>query len=443
MDLTKKFQLNWMRVRYEPFLGEFIVNYKKDYRPKVINHTGIAILKLLNDGFSIAEIISVMKKKFPNSAKEIESDVIKFVNHLIELDGIKPRYVEDNLQNSQYRFKKIELENKPENHFYIPDRVQIEILKNCNLRCKHCYVPGTEAIKNIMSLDDIKSIIDKLDEWGIHILQISGGEPFLHPDINEIIDYAYDKNFGIQVFTNATLLEKHINASMVEKVMEFIISVDGNEEYHDKFRGKAGSFKKTLSSIKKIKELDGNIKISYSLVKDNEKYLEEVYSLMKEINVDSFVCGAPVPIGSAANLNYSVDDYRYLLGVTKNFYSKYTPSKTNKSTSDKYYGKLPAEFSCSAGKTFIYISTEGQIYPCPFFAIKDFRCGNIFEDDVENIWETSPILKQFRDVKITDVNECKGCSNCNIWCRALNYNLTKKLNGIPLYCEKINNKELE
>lgn len=82
----------------------------------------------------------------------------------------------------------------------------IEIAGTCNLNCKMCGFDGSRA-KGIMPFDIFQQIIDQLSDLGcltvaFHVY----GEPFLHPKLDNFIDYARQKNMIITLYTNATLL---------------------------------------------------------------------------------------------------------------------------------------------------------------------------------------------------------------------------------------------
>ena len=98
-----------------------------------------------------------------------------------------------------------------ENKVYLY-RTDISITPRCNLRCKNCnmFMP---YYKNPChrSFEDVKQDIDTYFKWvdNLHIFNILGGEPFLHPDIYKIIEYVcknyYEKIEKIELFSNGTV----------------------------------------------------------------------------------------------------------------------------------------------------------------------------------------------------------------------------------------------
>lgn len=125
----------------------------------------------------------------------------------------------------------------------------------CNLECTHCYVNSSPENDDhpYLTYKTFKQQLDKTIEQNFKKLDIyfTGGEPFINPDILEMIDESLN-HANTTVLTNGTRFSK----SMVEKLetmvenkkfkLTFRISMDGfNEDMHDRFRGK-GSFRKTM-----------------------------------------------------------------------------------------------------------------------------------------------------------------------------------------------------
>ena len=101
-------------------------------------------------------------------------------------------------------------------------RIYLEISDYCNLSCKFCTSPRRN--KNMLSLDNYKNIVNKINghakELYLHVL----GEPLVHPYIFEMIDYASDF-FNVNITTNGRLISKFynqlINAQPIPKITKY------------------------------------------------------------------------------------------------------------------------------------------------------------------------------------------------------------------------------
>lgn len=437
MDLLSRFKLHKMRLRHEPFLNSFIVSFPGEYRPRRINRTGVLVLKLLNEGLTVGQVVGQVARAFSQSFDAVLRDTHAFLLTLLQMGAITERPPGDTSRHLYSNFAEQAVEALY-NCFYIPDRVQIAVTTDCNLNCRHCYLPGTDHVPGLLSLDDFERIIDLLDEWGIHVIQIAGGEPFVHPEIRRMIEYAAERYFSLEVFTNGTLLEEWLDKRLVDQVAQFVISIDGPEEYHDTFRGRKGAFERTMRGIRLVKQLGGRVRVSYSLNLENATYVEEVKNRVAGTGADSFVCAPPVPVGNAERFRYTVSEYRELIAISRRVCLGANRNGSNSLEGQEYAG-LPREFSCAAGKTLLYISPDGGVYPCPLFSYAPFRVGHVLLDDVRELWRSSAVLAQFRSARAPDDGPCSECKACPVWCRALKYHVTGEIQGVPEYCDRLDN----
>ena len=90
----------------------------------------------------------------------------------------------------------------------------LDLTARCNLNCVHCYIrqpAGDEAVKaGEMTTDQFTWLIDRMAEAGTLFLLITGGEPLLRPDFEQIYTHAKRRGMLISLFTNATLLTPRI-----------------------------------------------------------------------------------------------------------------------------------------------------------------------------------------------------------------------------------------
>ena len=129
----------------------------------------------------------------------------------------------------------------------------------CNLKCRHCYLSCTpnNKTRNFLALDKIKNALEDSKKFGIKEIYLNGGEPFLHPDLNNIIRMTL-KHTNVTIMTNGTLINDK-KARFLRQIendhdneLIFRISIDHYlEEKNDEIRGK-GSFKKALSGVENL-----------------------------------------------------------------------------------------------------------------------------------------------------------------------------------------------
>ena len=138
----------------------------------------------------------------------------------------------------------------------------------CNLKCRHCYLSCLPTSKpSFLSLDKIKNAIEEAKKMQIKEIYLNGGEPLLHPDINNIIRLSL-KLANVTILTNGILINDK-KARFLRQIEQdhdyeliFRVSLDHyTESKNDEIRGK-GSFKKTMSGIMNLIRYDFNPIIS-------------------------------------------------------------------------------------------------------------------------------------------------------------------------------------
>lgn len=89
-----------------------------------------------------------------------------------------------------------------------PIACTIELTKNCNFRCLHCYITNKKDI--FLEKEEVFKFVDQVVECGCLFLTLTGGECLMHPDFIEIYEYCIGKGCVVTIFTNCSLLSPKI-----------------------------------------------------------------------------------------------------------------------------------------------------------------------------------------------------------------------------------------
>ena len=275
-----------------------------------------------------------------------------------------------------------------------------------------------------MPLDKCYKVIDKLKEKGITNLAILGGEPTLHQNFNEILNYASDKFKNIVIQTNGTTPTEFIKHPNVVVSVSF-------ESYladeNDAIRGPPQKFIEPATG--KIREV-GVFELAYRKLSS----LENRKILRQTLYYDSDVIGTMVlaeklnantvfvpllPVGNAKDLQSKVPSADDLLDAFKKvkFFNSISKNRHiinhplyflfNKELRNKSYNNyLSRGRICPSGNKRIYIDFKGDVSACPF--LPNIKFGNIFK----NRWEK--ILKNMREFnnKVLDIKPVGKCKDC-------------------------------
>jgi hopanoid biosynthesis associated radical SAM protein HpnH len=133
-----------------------------------------------------------------------------------------------------------------------PLLVELEPLFACNLKCGGCGKIAQPAalLKQRMPVDQA---VGAIEESGAPMVSIAGGEPLMHPQIDEIVRQLLDRKKIIFLCTNALLLPKHIHKFTPHRNFAWMVHIDGLRERHDESVRKVGGFDAAIAAIKQAK----------------------------------------------------------------------------------------------------------------------------------------------------------------------------------------------
>jgi len=132
-----------------------------------------------------------------------------------------------------------------------PIVINFYLTELCNLNCKMCFLKQIDSEKKLMGFNIIKKVTKEL----IYLrprYNFTGGEPFLHPEIEKLITHIKSKGLYLSIVTNGTLIKNFAEIIVRSGVDKLAISIDGRPEKHDLIRRSPGAFSKTLKGIQAI-----------------------------------------------------------------------------------------------------------------------------------------------------------------------------------------------
>lgn len=168
----------------------------------------------------------------------------------------------------------------------------VEITSRCNLACRHCYQGEAKAVD--LDMDILSQLADDFEDIGGLRLIISGGEPLLHPGFKEINRLVKGRAFRSILLSNGTLIDENHIADM--GFNEVQISLDGLEDGHDYLRGK-GSFQKSISALKLLKERGVPVSIASMVHSQNWHEFEQMKEIVKGLGAVSWSIDVPSESG--------------------------------------------------------------------------------------------------------------------------------------------------
>ncbi len=300
-------------------------------------------------------------------------------------------------------------------------KVMLQITERCNLRCAHCFAESRES-GDEMSLENIqKIIIPQLNESHVVKVTLTGGEPFTHPQIKEIVSSLLESNIGVSICTNGTLIDMEWARGLAQyDKIHFNVSLDGfRVSSHGRFRGMTKlTFTQLLQTLRAL----GEQKLLNGILTTPNKYASideyvELCQFAKEVGAKYVLMNPLSPFGRGVqtqSLSYSEEDMSALKRQTLPIISDYF---------EIVYIRFPNTNGLPIGKCPLgaipYIFCNGDIAICPYmvfaasgshrYSTAEFIAGNIF--DGADIAASIESWKQNKSMDLAgDSNMCAGCN---------------------------------
>ena len=350
------------------------------------------------------------KCKFNRAPEIVEKKIIQKEEHSIAEDAYCKAVADDNTITS----------------------VMFELTYRCSEKCIHCYNPGatrndneknTRGVLKELSLDDYKRIIDELCAAGLIVACISGGDPFSYPHTWNVIEYLYNKDVAIKIFTNGQKIVNDIPRLVKYYPRDVRISVySGISSIHDGITRRKGSLEKTLSVIEQLYDKSVSVTINCPIMNrnvssyDSVKTIAEKYNtnLVFDVNILDGIDGDICPTRELRLLPEQLEVVLQDMDIG-GYVSKDDPSSL---IGDKYISKNGVP--CEAGVSMFCIMPNGDLIPCNSMHLV---LGNLKTQHFDEIITTSTILKEWRSMKQSQFVECwthDYCAYCD-FCIGNNY----------------------
>jgi len=316
---------------------------------------------------------------------------------------------------------------------FVPLVVSWNVTRECNLKCPHCYINATtQKLKNELTTEEAKALIDQICEVSRPLLILSGGEPLLRQDVYELIRYGAAKGLKMGLGSNGSLIDATAAKRLKDAGIETVsISLDSHiPEQHDAFRGVRGSWEKAVGAIKALRENGVLVQVNTTLTQQNYDQIDDIMSLAETLGVENFHLFFLVPTGRGVKIaDISPAKYENMIKTT---FARVAKHKLNvRPSCAPQFMRIAKDMGldmsrwirgCLAGLYYCRVYPNGDITPCPYLPIK---LGNIREKSFKEIWFNSDMFKTLRDF-----NALKGkCGACEYralcgGCRARAYGLS-------------------
>jgi radical SAM protein with 4Fe4S-binding SPASM domain len=298
---------------------------------------------------------------------------------------------------------------------HIPASLFAELTRRCNLRCHHCFLNDHDGGQELSTREWL-GVLDEIAGMGGFVFTISGGEPLLRDDLEEIAAHAVELGYFTRLFTNGTLIDAR-RMEKLEKVHWQAIDVSlhgATAQSHEALTGMAGSFAQTLAAMRLIKDAGINLGMKTNITHLNMHEIEAMIELARDLGANKYF--SPMLTakedGDTAPLCYQLDDEQLVDALTT---LKLAADRAEMTEPELFKGEeSPAgtAIACTAGRGSCEIHANGDVTPCTDLLV---TLGNIRLQNFRDIWYNNPRVERLLQLGEQKIPECLKCEY-SIYC---------------------------
>lgn len=305
--------------------------------------------------------------------------------------------------------------------------VSIEIIRKCPNRCIHCSSMSSPECTEIIAYDTFRKVVEGAANLHLKTLCFSGGEPFLHPNIVEMVKYTADKGMQSYIYTSGIYIDgdnirssipNNILSQIKETVTKLIFNIEAvSEDMYNRIMGTQGCLPYLRQSILDAVNMGIVCEAHFVPMKLNMGEIERTVQFCENIGI-SKVSFLRLVLHGRALLN---KDFILLNeGELDSIKNKLKTLQNNGKLSVRIgvpLSDVTAEKHCEAAVGKLNIKYDGHVYPCEVFKnaqnrkAGDSAPDNIYDKDIEDIYYHSDYLNHIRDY-IADFCPYNNCENC-------------------------------
>ena len=338
---------------------------------------------------------------------------------------------------------------------YPLNTIYFYVTEGCNLRCRHCWInPPHEENDDMkyphIDLELFKDIVRQGKELGLSAVKLTGGEPLIHPQIEEILEYVQEEGVRLIIETNGV----RCTPDLVERILKcknvFVsVSLDGvDAETHEWVRGVEGCFDQAMEGIRNLVRAGYRPQIIMSVMRHNRHQIEPLVRMAEKEGANSVKLNIVNPTSRGEAMHNSGDtlSMKELIEVGEWVEKVLIPSSKIKVTHShpSAFKSLSSIYEKDLCRCNIFgiigVLANGKYALCGIGQnVPELIFGDAKKDKLSDVWNNNAILNEIKEglpKKLKGIcGKCLVKGACLGSCIAMNYYAHKDLFAPFWYCE--------
>lgn len=354
-----------------------------------------------------------------------------------------------------------------------PNQCYFELTQRCNLGCLHCFANGSPEQTAQMTLAQVKDLYRQIGDFGIIWVNLSGGEPLLHPDFFAIMAHAARQPYQTSVLTNGTLWTEEavqrLMAADPDRNLHMQVSLDGPsyEAIRKQRPMTREEYQRLLWTVRRLQEAGFDVTALHvvsSLTVGHS--LETIRHALFDLGISTVQAVPLFPAGRAVNYLEELDRFwdqwsALIVEITRLKQAVAWGEKSHRfnvgfftlyelvmplddaglhdairdvwgldlSSKEAFMRQTRRDIYCEGGRSELAISAALELFPCVASLRTAFKAGDLTAQPLREVWTNSEMLRWFRTgIHAAIAHEpCRGCEYkevCGGGCRISALELT-------------------
>ena len=284
---------------------------------------------------------------------------------------------------------------------HFPPFLYISVINSCNLRCQGCWVK-VDGPRHFIDADRMDRLITAAKRRGNSFFGLLGGEPFMHPQLLEIL--ARHRDCYFQIFTNGHLITDEVARELRRLANATpLISIEGTTEVSDVRRGRSGVLARTLAGLEACRRHRLIVGVATSVCRSNidelvtEAWLRHL--IARGVHYVWYHTYRPVGAHASPELALTPEEVLRVRRFVVSMRARLPLALVDAYWDDRGEALCPMATGISH-----HVNPWGDIEPCP---IIQFATDSI--DDGRDVFEVlngSPFIREMRE---TAARTTRGC----------------------------------
>jgi MoaA/NifB/PqqE/SkfB family radical SAM enzyme len=369
-----------------------------------VNRTALEFMKLCDGSLTVEEIKGRMASRYRTEVAAVEEALGPFVQLALKAKHLDLTFYRDP-QNIRVTGSA---------QYYLPLHAAVEVTSRCNFRCRYCYrsaehVGTASKAAFELTTDQSLAMLSKLAEAGVGTMELTGGEPLLHPGILEIIKFC-GAHFNLcALLTNgSTVTEKAAQALADAGNFVVGISIDGpNEQVVDESAGCRGVYARVRRGFELLAKHQIVSRAAMTVTPETVDYVEETLRLAQEWHASAFSAAPLMSMGRAKETSgIDLEFYRQFICNWHRAAKGHSDYVLKSTDSGRQYAEKCG--NCGAGWRSLVVGPTGDVRFCLTNHDQWSLIGNLLCQDLAAIC-ASPKVRFFRNLHWPDEKVCGDC----------------------------------